>query len=90
MAAELCTLTHEIPIQLHLLAESCTMCSSLSRRSVQKFWIHPLTLTFGITRCCPVPSLCNVSSVSAIAGSTGGNGFLESRVGRSAIVPEFH
>jgi hypothetical protein len=56
--------------------------------------ITKYTLTFGITRCCPLksipfPSLCNGSSVSATAGSTAGTDFLESRIGRSAIVPEF-
>jgi hypothetical protein len=30
MAAKLTRLTHEIAIQLHLVAESCTICSSLS------------------------------------------------------------
>jgi hypothetical protein len=36
MAAELTRLTHEIAIQLHLEAESCTICSSRSRRPVRK------------------------------------------------------
>jgi len=31
MVAELAKLTHKIVIQLHLLAESCTICSSRSR-----------------------------------------------------------
>jgi hypothetical protein len=30
-------LTHKIAIQLHLVAESCTICGSRSRRSVRKF-----------------------------------------------------
>jgi hypothetical protein len=30
------TLTHKIAIQLHLVAESCTICSSRSRRPVRK------------------------------------------------------
>jgi hypothetical protein len=52
------------------------------------------TLTCGITRSCPLqsiplPSSCNGFSVSATAGSTAGTDFLESHVGRSAIVPEF-
>jgi hypothetical protein len=56
--------------------------------------IKKYTLTFGITRCCPLqsiylPSLCKGSSVSATARSIAGTDFLESRVGRSAIVPEF-
>jgi hypothetical protein len=32
MAAKLTRLTHKISIQLHLVAESCTICSSHSRR----------------------------------------------------------
>jgi len=39
MAAKLTRLTDKIAIQLHLVAESCTICSSLSRRPVRKFWI---------------------------------------------------
>jgi len=36
MAANLNTLTHKTAIQLHLVAESCTICSSSSRRPVRK------------------------------------------------------
>jgi hypothetical protein len=36
MAANLTRLTHKIAIQLHLVAESCTICSSRSRRPVRK------------------------------------------------------
>jgi hypothetical protein len=36
MAAKLTRLTHKIPIQLYLVAESCTICSSCSRRPVRK------------------------------------------------------
>jgi hypothetical protein len=36
MAAKLTRLTHKIAIQLHLVADSCAICSSLSRRSVRK------------------------------------------------------
>jgi hypothetical protein len=36
MAAELTRLAHKIAIQLHLVAESCTICSSRSRRPVRK------------------------------------------------------
>jgi hypothetical protein len=36
MAAKLTILTHMIAIQLHLVAESCTICSSLSRCPVLK------------------------------------------------------
>jgi hypothetical protein len=36
VAAKLNRLTHKIAIQLHLVAESCTICSSRSRRPVRK------------------------------------------------------
>jgi hypothetical protein len=44
MVAKLTRLTHKIAIQLHLVAESCTICSSRSRRPVRDFWIHPRKL----------------------------------------------
>jgi len=36
MAAKLTRLTHKIAIQLHVVAESCTICSSRSRQPVWK------------------------------------------------------
>jgi hypothetical protein len=36
MATKLTRLTHNIAIQLHLVAENCTICSSRSRRPVRK------------------------------------------------------
>jgi len=36
MVAKLARLTHKIAIQLHLLAESCIICSSCFRHPVQK------------------------------------------------------
>jgi len=36
LAAKLTRLTHKIARQLHLVPESCTMCSSRSRRPVRK------------------------------------------------------
>jgi hypothetical protein len=36
MAAKLTTVTHKIAIQLHLVAESCMIYSSRSRRAVRK------------------------------------------------------
>jgi len=41
MEAKLTRLTHTIAIQLHLLAESCTICSSCSRRPIRKFLDTP-------------------------------------------------
>jgi len=41
MAAELTRLTHKIVTQLHLVAESCTICISHSRWLVQKLLDTP-------------------------------------------------
>jgi hypothetical protein len=41
MAAELTRLTYKKAIQPHLVAESCTICSSSSRRSVRKLLDTP-------------------------------------------------
>jgi hypothetical protein len=41
MAANLTRLTHKIVIQLHPVAESCTICSSRSRRPVRKLLDTP-------------------------------------------------
>jgi hypothetical protein len=40
MVAKLARLTHKIAIQLHLVAKSCTICSTRSRRPVRKLWLH--------------------------------------------------
>jgi hypothetical protein len=41
MATELTRLTHKIAIQLHLVAESCTICSSRSRQPVRQLLDTP-------------------------------------------------
>jgi hypothetical protein len=41
MVKKLTRLTHRIAIQLHLVAESCTICSSRSRRPVRKLLVTP-------------------------------------------------
>jgi len=41
MAAKLTILTHKTVIKLHLLAESCTICSSRVRRTVRKLLDTP-------------------------------------------------
>jgi len=41
MAAKLTRLTHKIAIKLRLVAESCTICSSTSRRPVRNFLDTP-------------------------------------------------
>jgi len=43
MVVKLTRLTHKILIQLHLVAESCTICSSCSSWAVQKLYVHPHT-----------------------------------------------
>jgi hypothetical protein len=50
MAAKLTRLTHKMAIQLHLVAESYTICSSRSRRPVRNVWIHPRTFSRTWTR----------------------------------------
>jgi hypothetical protein len=41
MAAKLTILTHKIAIQLHVVADNCTICSSRSRRPVRKLLDTP-------------------------------------------------
>jgi hypothetical protein len=41
MAAKHNRLTRKIAIQLHVVAEGCTICSSRSRRPVRKLWDTP-------------------------------------------------
>jgi hypothetical protein len=41
MAAKIARLTHKIVIQLHLVVESCTICSSRSRQQVRKLLDTP-------------------------------------------------
>jgi hypothetical protein len=45
MAEKLTTLTHKIAMQLHLVAESCTICSSRSRWPVRKLVDTPSYMT---------------------------------------------
>jgi hypothetical protein len=42
MAAKLTIMTHKITIQLHLVVESYTICSSRSRRPVRKLLSYTL------------------------------------------------
>jgi len=41
MTTKLTRLTHNIAKQLHLVADSCSICSSRSRRSVRKLLDTP-------------------------------------------------
>jgi hypothetical protein len=50
MAAKLTRLTHKIAIQLHLVAENYTICSSRSRRTVRKLLDTPLYSTINNTK----------------------------------------
>jgi len=45
MAEKLARLTHRVAIQLHLMSESCTICSTCFRRSVCKLLDKPRTCT---------------------------------------------
>jgi hypothetical protein len=53
MAAELTILTHKIAIQLHLVAESCTICSSCSRWPVREL-LETLSTLFILALCFPL------------------------------------
>jgi hypothetical protein len=46
MAAKLTKLTHKIAIQMHLVAESCTICVSRSRHPVRKLLDTPSYLAY--------------------------------------------
>jgi len=50
MGAKLTTLTYEIAIQLHIVTESCTICSSRSRRPVRKLLVTPSYMLLNIHR----------------------------------------
>jgi len=41
MAVKFSRVTHKIAIQLHLVAQNCTICSSRSRRPVRKLLVTP-------------------------------------------------
>jgi len=47
MAAKLSRLTHKIAIQLHLVADSCSICSSRSRWPVREFLDTPSYVLWG-------------------------------------------
>jgi len=52
MAAILNILTHKIAMQLHPVAESCTICSSGSKRPVRKLLDTPLYYVTNATEDC--------------------------------------
>jgi len=49
VVAKLSRLTHKAAIQLHLVAERCTICSSHSRWPVQKLLVTPSYQLFFFT-----------------------------------------
>jgi len=57
--------------------------------SFQTELVTKYMLTFIISHCCPLLTLCNGFSVSATAGCINRIKFLESHVGQSANVPEY-
>jgi len=52
MAAKLTRLTRKAAIQLHLVAESCTICSSRSRRPVRKLLNTPSYIYYSVESFC--------------------------------------
>jgi hypothetical protein len=80
MIVNLTRLTHKIAIQLHLVAESCTICSSYSRRPVRKRLDTPSCLLISITqgvfsRSCWVSPSATVRSYVPASYSMGTGGF---------------
>jgi hypothetical protein len=57
MAAKLTRLTHKITIELHLMTESCTICSSRSRRTVRKLLDTPSYTSLQSNGPCTFPFL---------------------------------
>jgi hypothetical protein len=60
MATELSRLTHKITIKVHIVAESCIICSSCSRRPVRKLLDTPSYLSCSF---CNGRSGCLMSSI---------------------------
>jgi hypothetical protein len=50
MVAKITRLTHKITIQLHLVAENCTICSSRSRRKLLDTYSYVTVLSVVLTR----------------------------------------
>jgi hypothetical protein len=60
MATKLTRLAHKIEIQLHLVAGSCTICSSHSRRPVRKLLVTPSHSELCIVRFPPSTHIAEV------------------------------
>jgi len=67
MAEKFARLTHKIAIKLHLFVESCTICSSRSRRPVRKLLDTP---SLYIRTSCPahpgVPHFTNLTVLAQV------------------------
>jgi hypothetical protein len=77
--------THKIAIQLHLLAESCTICSSRSRWPVRKFLYTPSCVCF-----CVYIIVCYLCVYVGVLGFDSRRGlgiFLFTTVTRTALGP---
>jgi hypothetical protein len=65
MAAKLTRLSHKIAIQLHLVVESCTLCSSRSRRPVRKLLdTLPVCVCVWCVNMCWSPNLTSCPLIS--------------------------
>jgi hypothetical protein len=73
MAAKLTRLTHKIAIQLHLAAESCTICSSRSRRPVRKLLNTPsyVITVIGISSLTTIKVILFYAGISALGKKAG-------------------
>jgi len=58
MAAKLTILAHKITIQLPLVAEGCTICSSRSRRPVRKLLVTSSYIVVNYVRASPEYTRC--------------------------------
>jgi len=68
MPAKLTRLTHKIAIQLHVVAESCTFCSSPSRRPVRKLLETPSYDEYSSSRSTVVASRLHQSAPLFVTG----------------------
>jgi len=81
MIAKLTRLTHQIMIQLHVVAESCTICSSHFRQPVQKLLDAPLYISI----MCPPQLYTGI--VRELVLSTGGDDDMGTLLGMMHSAP---
>jgi hypothetical protein len=70
MAAKLTRLIHKIAIQLHLVAESCTICSSRSRRPVRKLDTSSCRYVEKVDKHCHRSLVTNFIEIREVVGDT--------------------